>query len=126
MGGEYLERILATLRLTVDICNTNIDDTVRACGPKTPDKEVATFICELHLGEVALNRGLALRQGCWLHTAATGLDERFVAYCRGSERLRGKGSEFITDLIVAQEDKTTLLALQTMADQKGRAATITQ
>jgi hypothetical protein len=54
------------------------------------------------------------------------LDERFVAYCRGSERLGGKGSEFITDLVVTQEDKTALLTLETMADRKGQSTTIAQ
>ena len=49
----------------------------------------------------------------------------FVAYCRGSARLRGKGrSEFNADRVVMQEEETTLLTLETMADQNGRFTTI--
>ena len=74
---------------------------------------------------MVLNGSNVLSRRCRLH-AATWLDERFVAYCRGSERLGGKGSEFITDLVVTQEDKTTLLTFETMADRKGRSTTIAQ
>ena len=74
---------------------------------------------------MVLNGSNVLSRRCRLH-AATWLDERFVAYCRGSERLGGKGSEFIAYLVMTQEDKTTLLTLETMADRKGRSTTIAQ
>ena len=116
VGGKYLFMILVLLCPAVNVCNTNVDDAVRASGPKTPDEEVTAFISKLRLGNIALNRSFPWSQRCRL-CAATGLDERLVAYCRGSERLRGKGGEFIADLIVTQKDQTALLALETMVDR---------
>ena len=49
----------------------------------------------------------------------------FVANCRRKESPAGQVTEFIPDLIVARDNKTTGLALKGMADRKFLSTAIT-
>jgi hypothetical protein len=58
--------------------------------------------------------------------ATIGVDEGFVAYCRGAQGFAAEVGQFMVDLVMPKYDETTYLALKCMSNGELTAASVAE
>lgn len=103
----------------IKIFDTKIQNTIGGTFKETADEEVTTIFI---VWKRVNSRG---RSRSWRGGSARWVNGRLAVNCSRREGKTGKGTNLITELIVAEDNKAALFTLQCMGKGKGSTAPIT-